>query len=174
MWKPDKPIVIAGSELSAQEAWMHEFAGEFYELCSGEVDLVWLLGLASTLYLLNLDRAPREAAVVAFTPPGYDLPEDELEEPFTPPAPRRRPGPQEQFGRRHLQHRPRLLHRTDKPAIEVVRIERDHRALVLPLEWQRLLGLRVNLGLVHAAHQRVTPTLAWPLRLRFIVFGALT
>lgn len=40
MWKPDKPIVIAGSELPVQEAWMYEFAGEFYELCSGEVDLV--------------------------------------------------------------------------------------------------------------------------------------
>ncbi|MCY1223171.1 hypothetical protein D9M72_352830 [compost metagenome] len=92
MWKPDKPIVIAGSTLSDQEAWWHEFSDEFRELCSAEVDHEWLAGLAGTLYPLNIDRAPRDAAEVAFMTLGYELPGYELEEPYTPPTPRRRPG----------------------------------------------------------------------------------
>ena len=92
MWKPGKPIVIGGSTLSPREAWWHEFADEFHELCGGEVDREWLVGLAATLYPLNADRAPREAAEVAFMTLGYELPGHELEEPFTPPPPRRPPG----------------------------------------------------------------------------------
>ncbi|MGJ7530862.1 hypothetical protein [Variovorax sp. GB1P17] len=89
MWKPDKPIVIAGRSLTDQEAWWHEFTAEFYELCGGDVDHEWLVGLAETLYSLNVDRAPREAAEVAVMTLGYELPGYELEEPFTPPSPRR-------------------------------------------------------------------------------------
>ncbi|QNK66833.1 hypothetical protein [Variovorax sp. PAMC26660] len=92
MWKPAKPIVMAGSVLTDQEAWWNEFSDEFRELCSGEVDSEWLAGLAGTLYPLNMDRAPREAAEVAFKTLGDELPGFELEEPFTPPPPRRRPG----------------------------------------------------------------------------------
>lgn len=92
MWKPDKPIVIAGQALTDQEAWLHEFTIEFRELCGGEVDYEWLDGLAATLYPLNIDREPRESAEVAFMTLGYELPGSEFEEPFTPPAPRRRPG----------------------------------------------------------------------------------
>ena len=92
MWKPDKPMVIAGQALTDQEAWWHEFTHEFHELCGGEVDHEWLFGLAATLYPLNIDREPREAAEVAFMTLGYELPGSEFEEPFTPPAPRRRPG----------------------------------------------------------------------------------
>jgi hypothetical protein len=92
MWKPDKPIVIAGITLTTEEAWWREFSNEFHELCAGEVDGEWLTGLAATLYPLNMDRAPREAAEVAFMTLGYELPGSKLEEPFTPPAPRRRPG----------------------------------------------------------------------------------
>lgn len=92
MWKPDSPIVIAGHTLTDQEAWWHEFIAEFHELCGGDVDHEWLVGLAGTLYPLNVDRAPREAAEVAVMTLGYELPGFELEEPFTPPAPRRSPG----------------------------------------------------------------------------------
>lgn len=92
MWKPAKPIVIAGSPLSDQEAWWYEFKDEFHRLCRGEVDGDWLAGLAGTLYPLNRDRAPRESAEVAVMTLGYELPGYELEEPFTPPPPRRRPG----------------------------------------------------------------------------------
>ncbi|WPH22338.1 hypothetical protein [Variovorax paradoxus] len=92
MWKPENPIVIAGSALSDQEAWWHEFTDEFHELCGGKVDGEWLTGLVAMLYPLNIDREPREAAEVAFMTLGYELPDYESEEPFTPPAPRRRPG----------------------------------------------------------------------------------
>ncbi|WP_185738285.1 hypothetical protein [Variovorax beijingensis] len=91
--EPDKPIVIAGQALTDQEAWWHEFTHKFHELCGGEVDHEWLSGLAATLYPRNMDREPREAAEVAFMTLGYELPGYELEEPFPPPAPRRRPGP---------------------------------------------------------------------------------
>lgn len=92
MWKPDKPIVDFGRTLTDQEAWWREFGNEFHELCGGEVDEEWLDGLAATLYPLNMDRAPREAAEVAFITLGYEFPGTELEEPFMPPPPRRQPG----------------------------------------------------------------------------------
>ena len=92
MWKPDKPIVSGSSTLSDQEAWWHEFVAEFHELCGGEVDHEWLVGLAGTLYPLNADRAPREAAEVAFMTLGYEPPGYELEETLIPPPHRRRSG----------------------------------------------------------------------------------
>jgi hypothetical protein len=92
MWKPDKPIVIAGEALTVQEAWWREFSNTFHELCGGEIDAEWLDGLAATLYPLNVDRPPREAAEVAFVTLGYELPGTELEDPFTPPTPRPKPG----------------------------------------------------------------------------------
>lgn len=92
MWKPDKPIVIGGAALTPQEAWWHEFKDEFRMLCADEVDHEWLTGLAGTLYPLNTDRAPREAAEVAFVTLFYELPGYELEEPYLPPPPRRSSG----------------------------------------------------------------------------------
>jgi len=49
MWKPDKPIVIAGTTLTTEEAWWREFSNEPHELCAGEVEGEWLTGLAATL-----------------------------------------------------------------------------------------------------------------------------
>ncbi len=83
MWKPDRPLMIAGRVLSDQDTWLIEFEEEFHELCGGEIDSFWLAGLACTLYPLNKDRAPREAASVAFMTLGYELPHrDELEDFF--------------------------------------------------------------------------------------------
>ncbi len=49
-------FATGSTTLSDQEAWWNEFADEFHELC----------GLAGTLYPLNAEREPREAAEVAF------------------------------------------------------------------------------------------------------------
>lgn len=92
MWKPRKPIVIGSRTLSEQEAWWHEFIDEFTELCGGEVDREWLVGLAGTLYPFNADHAPREIADVAFVTLGYEPPGYELVETLIPPPRRRRPG----------------------------------------------------------------------------------
>ena len=80
MWKPDRPLMIAGRALSDQDTWLIEFEEEFHELCDGKIDALWLAGLACTLYRLNKDRPPREAAEAAFTTLGYELPRHELED----------------------------------------------------------------------------------------------
>ena len=72
MWKPDKPILVAGRVLNAEEAWRHEFKDEYYERCNGEVDGEWLSALAARLYPLNSGRAPRQAAVAAFNARGKE------------------------------------------------------------------------------------------------------
>ncbi|MDP9882399.1 hypothetical protein J2W25_006739 [Variovorax boronicumulans] len=74
--------MIAGRALSDQDTWLIEFEEEFHELCDGQIDPLWLAGLACTLYPLNKDRAPREAAGVAFTTLGYELPQRALEDFF--------------------------------------------------------------------------------------------
>jgi hypothetical protein len=91
MWKPAKPIVIAGVVLTDQEAWWLEFSREFHELCEGMVDHEWLAGFAATLYPLNRDRPPRESALVAFATLSYEHPEMEAE-PSEGPAPDPKPG----------------------------------------------------------------------------------
>ena len=91
MWKPDKPIVEFGRTLSIEEAWRLEFTGEFYKRCQGMVDIEWLAGLAHALYPLNRDRAPQEAAAVAYFTLDYQLPGTELEESWVP-LPRPAPG----------------------------------------------------------------------------------
>jgi hypothetical protein len=83
--------VASGEALTDKEAWWREFANEFHELCEGMIDNDWLAGLAATLYPLNADREPREAARVAFVTLDYELPGMELEEPWMPP-PRPAPG----------------------------------------------------------------------------------
>ena len=77
MWKPDKPIVIAGRELPPTEAWWHEFRSEFYDRSDGAVDREWLDMLTVALYPLNADRDPRRAAEVAFVTLRFELPGDE-------------------------------------------------------------------------------------------------
>lgn len=74
------------------EAWWREFKDAFHELCNDEIDEHWLNGLTATLYPFHVDRDPREAAAVAFATLNYEVPGYELEEPFEPPPPRRRPG----------------------------------------------------------------------------------
>lgn len=54
--------MIAGRALSDHDTWLIEFEDEFHELCDGQIDTLWLAGLACTLYPPNKDRAPREAA----------------------------------------------------------------------------------------------------------------
>jgi hypothetical protein len=76
MWKPDKPIIIAGSALPAAEAWWHEFRSAFYDRCNGAVDREWLDSLAAALYPLNVDRDPRQAAEVAFVTLAFELPRE--------------------------------------------------------------------------------------------------
>ena len=77
MWKPDKPIVIAGAALNDQEAWWHEFRSDFYDRCDGAVDREWLDLLTATLYPLNADRDPRKAAEVAFVTLRFEFPSDD-------------------------------------------------------------------------------------------------
>ncbi|WP_418145514.1 hypothetical protein ABL850_15460 [Variovorax paradoxus] len=77
MWKPEKPIVIAGAALSNQEAWWHEFRSEFYDRCDGAVDREWLDMLTFALYPLNADRDPRRAAEVALVTLRFEFPADE-------------------------------------------------------------------------------------------------
>lgn len=91
MWKPAQPIVVDGTALTDQEAWWYEFKDAFHELCIDEIDEEWLDGLTATLYHAHMDRDPREAAAVTFATLNYEVPGYELEEPFTPPPPRRRP-----------------------------------------------------------------------------------
>lgn len=76
-------------KLTAREVWWNEFRSEFHELCAGQVDGEWLIGLAATLYPLNADREPRAAANVAFVTLGYELPGVELEDSAIPPRARR-------------------------------------------------------------------------------------
>ncbi|MDP9968822.1 hypothetical protein J2W39_000045 [Variovorax paradoxus] len=74
MWKPDKPIVIDGTTLTDKEAWLKEFASEFYVQCEGEAESdEWVAGLAARLYPSNSARPPREAAEVAFLALSYEL-----------------------------------------------------------------------------------------------------
>ncbi|MNV44487.1 hypothetical protein D3C71_1362510 [compost metagenome] len=72
MWKPDRPLMIAGRPLSIQDGWLVEFEEIFDELCGGQLDPLWLSGLAATLYPLNMDRAPHVAARIAFVTLGYE------------------------------------------------------------------------------------------------------
>ena len=77
MWKPDKPIVIAGSVLTDQEAWWHEFKDEYYEVCRGAVDHDWLAAFTVYIYPFLGDRDPREAAelvllIQSFEVPGFE------------------------------------------------------------------------------------------------------
>lgn len=82
--------MIAGRALSDHDTWLIEFEDEFHELCDGQIDTLWLAGLACTLYPLNKDRAPREAAGIAFTTLGYESPYREPEDFFVPaPSPGR-------------------------------------------------------------------------------------
>ncbi|KQU91659.1 hypothetical protein ASC78_01660 [Variovorax sp. Root318D1] len=76
MWKPDKPIIVAGSALPPAEAWWHEFRSAFYDRCNGAVDREWLDSLAAALYPLNVDRDPRQAAEVAFVTLAFELPRE--------------------------------------------------------------------------------------------------
>ena len=69
MWKPQKPVVIAGRK----EMWLNEFAHGYLDLCNDEVDGEWLRGLALTPYPLNSHRAPREAAKVAYVTRYYEM-----------------------------------------------------------------------------------------------------
>jgi hypothetical protein len=80
-------------KLTAREICWNEFTDAFHELCGGEVDGEWLIGLAATLYPLNADREPRAAANVAFVTLGYELPGTELEDSAIPP-PAQRPSAQ--------------------------------------------------------------------------------
>ena len=74
MWKPDKPIVIDGTTLTDKEAWLKEFASEFYVQCEGEAESdEWIEGLPAWLYPPNSARPPREAAKVAFLTLSYEL-----------------------------------------------------------------------------------------------------
>lgn len=82
MWKPDRPLMIAGRALSDQDTWLIEFEEEFHGLCGGQIDALWLSGLACALYPLNKERPPCEAAEVAFTTLGYEMPRHELEDFF--------------------------------------------------------------------------------------------
>jgi len=77
MWKPDKPIIIAGRALTPPEAWWHEFRSEFYDRRKGAVDREWLDAFTAALYAVNADRAPRKAAEVAFVTLHFQLPSDE-------------------------------------------------------------------------------------------------
>jgi hypothetical protein len=74
MWKPHKPIIVAGSALLPAEAWRHEFISELYDRCKGAADREWLEQLFAALYPLNADRDPRLAAEVAFVTLGFDFP----------------------------------------------------------------------------------------------------
>lgn len=87
-----KPVLIAGNALSDKEAWWSEFKDELHHLYGSEIDEEWLSGLTALLYPFHVDRDPREAAAIAFATLNYEVPGYELEEPFEPPPPRRRPG----------------------------------------------------------------------------------
>jgi hypothetical protein len=62
MWKPEKPIVIAGYTLSPAEAWLRSFTHEYSRLVRGEADLEQLADWAIELYPANADRDPVEVA----------------------------------------------------------------------------------------------------------------
>jgi hypothetical protein len=62
MWKPEKPIVIAGYTLSPAEAWLRSFTQEYSRLVRGEADLEQLADWAIELYPANADRDPVEVA----------------------------------------------------------------------------------------------------------------
>ena len=74
MWKADPPIVIAGSTLSPEAAWRHEFVSELHARLDGAVDREWLDKLIAALYPLNADQDPRQAAEVAFVTLGFEYP----------------------------------------------------------------------------------------------------
>ncbi|BEP64494.1 hypothetical protein GmRootV213_50480 (plasmid) [Variovorax sp. V213] len=77
MWKPAKPIIIAGSALPPAEAWWHEFRSEFYDRCKGAVDREWLDAFTAALYAVSADQDPRKAAEVAFVTLQFEFPSDE-------------------------------------------------------------------------------------------------
>jgi|UniRef100_UPI000D3D8E9E hypothetical protein len=66
MWKPSRPIAIAGAILSDEEAWWFEFTSEFYALTGGEIDDEWLAALAATLYQRNKDADPKWSAGIVY------------------------------------------------------------------------------------------------------------
>ncbi|MET3916865.1 hypothetical protein ABID97_003647 [Variovorax sp. OAS795] len=73
MWKPAKSVVMAGHTLSDMEVWLNEFGHAFLDLCDDKAD-GWLSGLALKLYPLAGDRAPRQAAKIAYVTRTYDGP----------------------------------------------------------------------------------------------------
>jgi hypothetical protein len=62
MWKPEKPIVIAGYTLSTEEAWLRCFTHEYSRLVRGDDALEHLADWAIELYPGNADRDPVEVA----------------------------------------------------------------------------------------------------------------
>jgi len=77
MWKPDKPIIVAGSALPPAEAWWHEFRSAFYDRSQGAVDREWLDAFTAALYAVNADQDPRKAAEVAFLTLHFEFSSDE-------------------------------------------------------------------------------------------------
>ncbi|WP_447772951.1 hypothetical protein [Variovorax boronicumulans] len=75
MWKPARPIVIAGRTLSDQEAWWHEFRDEFYGLYEGAVDSDLLAMICGTIYPRALNDDPRHVARLAHAVLTYERPE---------------------------------------------------------------------------------------------------
>ncbi|MBJ2154591.1 hypothetical protein [Variovorax sp. IB41] len=75
MWKPDKPIVIAGEALTDIEVWWREFGNAFHELCAGEVDEEWLVSITHAIYPLALDHEPRGTAKLVYTALMFEMPE---------------------------------------------------------------------------------------------------
>ena len=63
MWKPDKPIVLAGETLTDSEAWRREFGNAFHALCAGEVDHEWLASIThvSIHWPLSTNRAAQRS-----------------------------------------------------------------------------------------------------------------
>jgi hypothetical protein len=62
MWKPVKPIVIAGYTLSPEETWLREFSVEWFRLAKGQAALEQVADLGIELYPANADREPVEVA----------------------------------------------------------------------------------------------------------------
>lgn len=77
MWKPEKPIVVAGMTLSPAEAWRHEFISELYDRCNGAVDREWLEDLFAALFPLGRHREPRETAQIALATLQFQLPSND-------------------------------------------------------------------------------------------------
>jgi hypothetical protein len=62
MWKPAKPIVIAGYTLSPEETWLREFSFEWFRLAKGQAALEHVADLGIELYPANAHRDPVEVA----------------------------------------------------------------------------------------------------------------